>query len=112
MSNQLTERLGFGYNVTIDWESFLEAPGDRDTRHSFSHTAALGIAITERSSVFVEIFGRAPLHSSGSSRISADTGFTYLVPGNLQFDMSTGMGLSSSAPDWFVGSGRSFRLPK
>ncbi|MGW8179584.1 MAG: transporter, partial [bacterium] len=112
MSNQLTERLGLGYNVAVDWESFLETSSDRDTRPSFAYSVVLGIALNGRSSIFVEIFGRAPVHSSGTSRISADTGFTYLVLGNLQFDMSTGMGLSSSAPDWFLGGGVSFRLPK
>jgi hypothetical protein len=112
MSNQLTERLGLGYNLAIDWESFLETAGDRDTRPSFSYSAAGGIGVTSKTSVFLEIFGRAPLHESVASQVSFHTGITYPVLGNFQLDASGGVGLNAAAPDWFTGAGFSFRLPR
>ena len=43
---------------------------------------------------------------------SFDAGLTYLLNPRLQLDLSAGVGLSGAAPDWFVGTGVAFRVPR
>ncbi len=40
-----------------------------------------------------------------------DTGFTYLITNNMQYDISGGLDLKAGTSDWFISSGFSFRLP-
>ena len=60
----------------------------------------------------VEFYGDIPLNASGTPANSFDTGFTYLIRDNLQFDIAGGIGLSDDADDWFVGAGVSYRFPQ
>jgi hypothetical protein len=112
LSHTLSDRLSFGYNLGATWESTLDEGSDRDTLSLFNYTAVLGIGLSERAGLFVEAFGDIPFNASGGPRNSLDGGFTYLIRDNLQIDGSAGIGLSSSADDWFVGLGASARLPR
>ncbi|HSL81901.1 MAG TPA: transporter, partial [Thermoanaerobaculia bacterium] len=110
-AHTLSERLGLGYNLGVEWSS---EPGDEGVRETFSrlvYTVALGSAVTDRMGAFVELFGAEPIDAPAGSEVSLDGGFTYLLRPNLQLDLSAGAGLTDHAPDWFVGAGVSFRLP-
>jgi len=131
LAHTLSERLSFGYNFGVAWETtqgeptpwfelsttapqfqFVEIEADKHTLAKFEYTATLGIGVTERLGTFVEVFGEAPLNSNGETAHSFDGGFTYLIRPNVQFDISGGVGLNDAAEDWFIGMGLSFRLPK
>lgn len=111
-AHTLTERLGLGYNLGMEWSS---EPGDEGVHETFSrliYTVALGTSVTGRLGAFVELFGAEPVDAPPGSEVSLDGGFTYLLRPNLQLDLSAGAGLTDDAPDWFVGAGVSFRLPR
>jgi hypothetical protein len=112
LAHTLSERLALGYNAGVAWSS---APGEAGAVETSSHivwSAALGLGLTERLGAFAELFGEEPIDAAGSSAVSADGGFTWLVRPNLQLDLFAGAGLTDEAPDWFVGAGLSFRLPQ
>jgi len=112
LAHTLSERLALGYNVGMNWESALDGTGDRDTLSHYLYTLALGIGLTERLGTFVEVFGEVAGSAEGPPAHSFDAGFTYLLRPNLQLDLSSGVGLSATADDWFVGAGLSFRFPR
>lgn len=110
-SHTLSDRLSFGYNLGQAWITEEDAGGDRDTRHEFLYTAALGVGLTDELACFVEFFGDIPTGSNGGPANSFDGGFTYLMADNLQLDISSGVGLSDDADDWFIAAGLSVRFP-
>lgn len=72
----------------------------------FAQSVTTGITITKKLSMYVEAFALFP---SGADvavpEYYTDSGFTYRVTNNLQFDIRAGMGLNRSADDFFAGSG-------
>ena len=112
MDRSLTESIGLGINAGISWESVPQPGGGTSRESSAIYTAAVGLPAGERGGFFVEVFGEIPLSGAGSNAHSFDGGFTYLLRGNLQFDVAGGIGLSDAAEDWFVGVGLSIRLPE
>ena len=111
-AHTLTERLSLGYNLGQAWETSEDDLGDRDTRSVFLYSVALGISLTDRLGTFVEFFGDIPTGSSGGKPANSfNGGFTYLLADNVQLDIASGLGLSDSADDWFIGLGISFRFP-
>ncbi|KPK34201.1 MAG: hypothetical protein AMJ65_18675 [Phycisphaerae bacterium SG8_4] len=110
-SHTLSDQLSFGYNLGQAWVSEEDAAGDRDTRHEFIYSAALGVGLTETVACFVEFFGDVPTGSDGGPAHSFDGGFTCLFGDNLQLDVSSGVGLSEGADDWFIAAGLSVRFP-
>lgn len=110
-SHTLSDRYSFGYNLGQVWSSEQDADGDRDTRPEFQYTAALGIGLDDKLGCFVEFFGDIPTGDSDGPANYFDGGFTYLVKDNLQLDVSSGVGLSDNADDWFLGAGFSIRFP-
>lgn len=107
----LSDRYSFGYNLGQVWSTEEDADGDRDTRPEFQYTAALGIGLSDEFGCFVEFFGDIPTGSSDGPANYFDGGFTYLVANNLQLDVSSGLGLSDNADDWFLAAGSSIRFP-
>ena len=44
--------------------------------------------------------------------IDDEVSFTWLLKPTAQLDVSGGVGISDTAPDWFVGAGVSLRYPR
>ena len=112
MSHTLSERLSLGYNLGTSWVSSLNEDND-DLEQSavFNYTTSLGISVTEKLGMFVEVFGDVPVNGRGRPQNSFDGGFTYKIKPNLQLDTSAGVGLSEEANDFFVGAGISVLWP-
>jgi hypothetical protein len=110
-SHGLSDRLSLAYNVGAAWQTAEDETGDEDTLSVLLGTVSLGFGATDRVGLFVELFGESGLSAEGALT-AADGGATWLVLDNLQLDLSGGVGLSTSASDWFVGLGISFRLPR
>jgi hypothetical protein len=111
-SHTISNSLSFGYNLGQAWVTEEDASGDLDTRHQFVYTAALGIGLSNNLGGFVEFFGEIPTGSDGGPANSFDGGFTYLLADNVQLDISSGIGLSQDAEDWFLAAGLSIRFPQ
>jgi hypothetical protein len=104
-------------NLRDDWaariaERLVPPSIDHDTLSVFEYTATVGMSLTERLSMYVELFGEVPLSATGGPMHYADGGFTFLVRDNLQLDLEGGVGLNDSSSDWFIGMGVSVRFPR
>ncbi len=75
-----------------------------------SASVALGFKLTEKFGAYVEYFGFFPDTSDADIEQYADTGLTYLVNDNLQFDVRVGFGLNEDADDFFAGAGFAVRF--
>lgn len=84
ISHPLTDNLGLGYNIGYNY--FSKGSGD------LTYSIALGYGLTERVSIYIEPYGHLAEFEKHISNF--DTGFTYLVKDNLQFDFSFGTGIN------------------
>ncbi len=103
MAHTLGDRFSLSCNLGGAWD------GDEPNVIGL-YTLALGASIVNRLGVFAEVYGFLPQKSEPDHRF--DAGFTFLIAKNIQADVSGGFGISKSAPDYFIGAGISFRLPK
>jgi len=102
-AHTLSERFSLSYNLGGTWDGNLP---DR----TGIYTLAFGAGLTSRLSAFAEIYGFLTQGETPDHRF--DGGFTYLFAKNVQADVSGGIGITEKSPDFFVGAGVSFRLPK
>jgi hypothetical protein len=103
MTHSLTKRFSLSYNLGGEFGA-----GSRGATGLY--TIALGAALVNKLSGFVELYGFMPQKVSPDHRF--DAGLTYLVLKNVQVDAAFGLGISKGSPDFFVGGGVSVRLPK
>lgn len=110
-SHTLSERLSLGYNLGMEWESAATDTGGSATVRRGIFTVALGASLSERSGVFIELYGDLWTSDDSATAQSIDGGFTWLLTETLQLDVAGGIGLSDAADDWFIGLGVSLRIP-
>ncbi len=103
VAHSLSERFSLSYNLGGEWS------GDSPQATGI-YTLALGISLTNKISAFAESYGFLTQGEAPDHRL--DGGFTYLITKNVQADISGGVGITDSSPDFFIGGGISFRLPK
>lgn len=101
LQHTLSPRLSLGYNLGAQWDGETAEP-------TFIYTLTTGYSITNKIGTFVELYGFAPQKSKADHRV--DGGFNYLVCENMLFDISAGLGISNNVPEYFLGTGFSFRL--
>ena len=104
LANTLSERLGVSYNIGAEWD------GDDNSKPTGLYTLAFGLGLNNKLSIFAEIYGFIRNAAEPDHRL--DGGFTYLISRNVQADVAGGIGITETAPDFFIGAGISFRLPK
>lgn len=100
-SHTLSDRFSLGYNLGFEWNGVV-------ANDAFIYTIALGAAITEALSVYIEPFGAWPANGDGTH--SFDAGATYLLNDNLQVDVSYGFVYSGMDSRYFS-VGLSVRIP-
>jgi hypothetical protein len=106
----LTIALPAEFALTVMGEvDFVRDDGDGyDTL--LVHTASLGRDIAGPLGAFVEYAGIAPVDGDGRYEAYLNTGLTYGVGEDVQFDVGVEVGLNSAADDLRVYSGVTFRL--
>lgn len=100
----LSPAVGLGANL-----GYTRAHDEDDRFDEYRTSLALGIGLTDAAGVFVEYFADHRPAAGRPSEISADGGLTVLLNPDFQLDLRGGLGLNSSAPDYFVGAGLSVR---
>ncbi len=111
-ANDISERVGVGYNVGATWTSIPDAGGGTRTLVDALYTVAFGFSLTDRVGAFAESFGTFAVSDGATSEHLLDGGFTIMLRDNLQLDMSAGVGLNGAADVWFVGAGLAVRIPR
>ncbi len=79
----------------------------RYTEHAVS--ASLGHDLKGGWGGYWEVYGFMPQGRPGSAAWTVNTGITHGIGGNAQIDFEIGRGVTSAAPDWFVGTGLGIR---
>lgn len=103
MSHALSDAFALGYNLGAEWDGY-------SPRGTGIYTVTMANAVTSNVGSYLELFGELatgelPVHSF-------DGGLTYRPQPNLQFDLSAGIGITASAPDYYLAAGASMRLPE
>jgi hypothetical protein len=101
MQHTLSEKLSLSYNLGSEWDGFSAEP-------TFIYTLATGYDITEKLGSYIELFGFA--HQNDKANHNFDGGITYLINNNFMLDLSSGIGLTENAPEYYVAFGFSFRI--
>jgi hypothetical protein len=102
-SNTLTDHLSLGYNLGAIWDGKTAAP-------HYLYSVSLGINISEKMDAFVESYGNIP--ANGDVQNLADAGLTLKVKPDFQLDLSSGIGITRNAPDYFISFGFTYRFPR
>lgn len=103
VAQNLGEQISLGINMGMQENSFQSSFG-------YIYSAAIGLDITERLSVFLELYGN--LNKGITPDHFIDLGLTFLQMNNLQIDFSGGTLLTDKKIDWFGSVGFSVRLPE
>ena len=101
MQHTLTQSMSLGYNIGFEQDGVTTDP-------IFVYTFVSGFSLSDALGCYAEVYGFAP--RSGRPMHLADTGLTYWVQQNMMIDISTGVGLTSNAPEFFLAVGFSIRL--
>lgn len=101
MQHGLSDKFSLSYNLGAEWDGESPEP-------VFLYTFAPGMSISSKVGCYVELYGYLPQRSRSDHR--TDGGFTYLLKPNIQFDISGGIGLSKTSPEYYGSLGFSFRL--
>ncbi len=104
-TNKLTQNLKLQYNV-----GYRRQKEQGDMENKLQYTAAFSGKLSEKLTLFAEFFGEKTKESRPKNQV--DGGLQFMVLPNLQIDAIAGAGISSAAPEFFLGGGISLRLPQ
>jgi hypothetical protein len=96
----LTDRLAFAANINV-----ARPVEDRRRFTEWAGSGSLGITLTERYGMYVEVFGFEPQLGGAATTKYANTGLTAGLTPNFQLDVRAGVGFNRTGPDYFVGAG-------
>jgi hypothetical protein len=101
MLNNISDIYQISYNIGADFEGEHLEP-------AFLYSLSNGFSINDRTGAFIEIFGFFSKDSEADHQL--DAGISYLLSDDSIADLSGGIGLTSSAPQYFIAIGFSFRF--
>ncbi|MCF6131562.1 transporter [Flavobacterium wongokense] len=101
MQHTLSDKFSLGYNLGCEWDGVTPET-------IFVYTLTTGYSINKKLGCYAEIFGFAP--EKDKANHNADAGFTYLINNNFMVDLSSGVGITENAPDYYLALGCSFRI--
>ncbi|MDR7369884.1 transporter [Flavobacterium aquidurense] len=101
MQHTLSEKQTLSYNLGAEWDGITPEP-------TFIYTLTTGYTFSEKISGYVELYGFLPQYQEPDHRF--DAGLNYLFNDNHQLDISGGIGISDTSPDYFLALGYSFRF--
>ena len=101
MQHTLSSNTAMGYNVGCEWDGFTNDP-------AYIYTLTLGIDLAEKWYSYIEGFGAFKKQLSPEHNI--DGGLAYFISENFKIDISSGFGLTDTAPQWYIALGASVRF--
>jgi hypothetical protein len=110
-SHDLTDRHGLTYNIGPSFVT-SESNGESDTHVNLNYAVAVYGSIGGGFNLFGEFYGAFAFGSNGLNRHSFQAGTTILLRPLFQIDIRGGVGLVNNVPNWLVGAGLAFRVPR
>ena len=104
-SNKITDKLDLQYNV-----GYGKQQGQEGYQGQLFYAAAASLTLTDKLQGYAEFFAQKAKASPEENTV--DIGLLVLLLPNLQFDIAAGAGVSEAAPDYFMGTGLTWRLPR
>ncbi|KAA5538838.1 transporter [Adhaeribacter rhizoryzae] len=104
-SNKFSEKFEVQYNVGYRKHRDHEAYGGEAL-----YAVTGNLKLTDKFIWFAEVFGQKPKAEEAEHGI--DTGLEFKLLPNLQLDIIGAIGLNEQAPDYIVGGGISWRIPR
>ena len=101
----LTPTVGIGTNLGVS-----RPAGDGTRYTTFWASVALGVGLTDQTSVFFELYGFNREEDRGPNTATFQTGMVYLISPDLQLDARVARRLTDRGVDFLVGAGVSWRL--
>lgn len=101
MQHSISEKIGLGYNIGAQWDG--ENPAA-----TWIYTIAPGINIGKRGYAYIEAFGF--ISRQDKPEHSLDGGVAYFINKDIKIDLSSGFGISKTAPARYVAIGCSVRF--
>ena len=106
---ELYGSTGFSTNGLGDFSLLPEEPAS-DRFIVWSQSVALGMEVTERTTLYTEYFGLFSYAVEDDFSIGIfNVGVDYYVTDNLVLDVRAGVGLSRDSDDFFTGFGGGYR---
>ena len=104
MEYDLSSKFSLGINLGAEWDG-------SSSNASGIYTVVVGTSLSDRIGFFAEAYGFATEQTAvADHRFNA--GLTYAVSDLIQYDISSGFGLSATSPDNFISTGLSLRFPR
>ena len=104
LASALSEKIGVSANFNYD---SLRENGER--YGELASSLSFGFGVTNRTGIYAEYFGFYPTGAGRADTKYLNTGVTYLVSNDLQFDARAGKRLNGISNDYFIGTGASVR---
>jgi hypothetical protein len=102
---ELAPTVGIGTNLGV------ARPASDGTRFTtLWASAALGVGLTDTTSIFFELYGFNREEARGPSTVTVQTGLVYLFNSDLQADVRAARRLTDEGVDFLIGAGISWRL--
>ena len=101
MQHSLSNIMSIGYNIGAECDGY-------SNETTWIYTFAPGFNISEKWYGYIEAFGFISKHNEPEHNI--DGGIAYYINSNFKLDISSGFGISKTAPDWYIALGASFRF--
>ncbi len=109
--------LLYGWDVTDDWSLGASTQFNRDVDDSaalytqWAQSITVGRGLGEKTACYFEWFGFFPDRAvSASTEHYFNSGLTFLLTDDIQWDIRGGVGLNDDSSDHFAGTGLSFRF--
>jgi hypothetical protein len=97
---------GFGLSGNVNTSRLSDSRG---RYNEYAVSGSLGYELREGWGAYLEGFGFIPQGRSVGQAWTVNTGLTRGIGGNAQIDVEFGRGVTSAAPNWFVGAGIGIR---
>jgi len=104
-SNKITEKVDLQYNI-----GYGKQQSNDEYLGQAYYAISANLKLTDKLQGYGEFFAQKAIASPAENNV--DIGLLVLLLPNLQFDVEAGAGVSEAAPDYFVGSGLTWRLPR
>jgi len=104
-SNKITDKLDLQYNV-----GYGNQPGDDGYQAQAYYAGLVSLKLTDKLQGYGEFFAQKAKDRSAENNV--DVGLLVLLLPNLQIDVAVGAGISEAAPNNFISTGLTWRLPR